>query len=67
MTTTQAPTTKEPKKARRVFDAAYKLQVAKMIREQGVNLNKGLIQVQVQQEFQWMLSGWMVNRARCSA
>lgn len=40
MTTTQAPTTKEPKKARRVFDTAYKLQVAKMIREQGVSLNK---------------------------
>jgi two-component system NtrC family sensor kinase len=25
------------------------------------------IQVQVQQEFQWMLSGWLVKRARCSA
>ena len=39
MTTEQTLTTKEPKKVRRVFDATYKLQVAQMIREQGVSLN----------------------------
>ena len=42
MTTTQSqpPATKAPRQARRVFDAAYKLQVAIMVREQGVSLNK---------------------------
>ena len=40
MTKAQDPSNPEPRKARRVFDAAYKLQVAKMILEQGVKLNQ---------------------------